>query len=62
MAEEAPGLLRIAIEPDRIGDLRESSAAEGRLGPPESLRPAEIGQAGINAHASPSAIKRSESA
>jgi len=53
VAEETPSLLRISSEPDGVGDFLEPLAAEGRVGPPETLGAAEIGQTGVNAHARP---------
>ena len=55
MAEEPPGLLRVPLEPDRVGDFLEPPAAKGRIGPPEPFRAAEVGQAGVDAHARPGA-------
>ena len=55
VAEKAPCLLGIAMEPDGVRDFFETPAAESRVRPPKTLGPAEIGQAGIDAHARPGA-------
>ena len=55
VAVEPPGKCRIARERGRISDLLEmqASAAERRIGPPETLAATKIRQAGIHPHARP---------
>lgn len=53
MAVEAPGEARVGFEGGRVGDRFEgdSGPAECRIGRPEPVRPAKIGQPRIDAHA-----------
>src|SRR5262249_1878263 len=53
MAIEAPGQFGIVREPARVGQRNEVEAERGigRIGVPETLVAAKIGQAGIDAHA-----------
>jgi translation initiation factor IF-1 len=52
VAEETPGHFRIGLKPRRIRNLLkfESQLFERRVGSPESFRPAEVGQTGVNTH------------
>ena len=53
VAKEPPRLLRVPLKPDGVGDFLEIPAAKGRVGPPETLGAAEVGQPGVDAHARP---------
>jgi len=53
MSVESPGQTRVGVEGAGIGDLGEvdDTFSEGRVGAPEALSSAEIGEAGVDAHA-----------